>query len=668
MLFRVTAIFLLASQFVLAQPAKLLEQADKLLSRGEVNKALEMYQKLEPQMPNDARLQFRLGVAHLSTRSKFLALPYLERAHAANPAVDADIDYYLGVANQLHLHFNTAIRHFDEYKKKNKRLTAIANHKIRECQLGDSLMRHPVLCHIKVLEWPINSPFQDYGSVFNEQGNQMIFTSARDTSQVDIRYKDTFFEDVLISRKTDDSWSTPTKISSKINDVYHDAVTYLSPDGKTILLYYERGNGDIYQSTFDGEDWTVPVPVEGEVNSQFWETSGYISSDGSKLFFASDRPGGIGDLDIYVCSRLDNGSWSKPVNLGPGVNTKGNEDAPFIHSDGTLYFASDGHPGLGNSDIFKSELKDGKWQKAQNMGYPINSPESDSFFFLSENKKKGYFSSVRSEGVGYSDLCEVTFLDPPPPPPVVVAEPVVEPVAAEPAPVEDAKPIDDEFMDSMVSLQRDLGIATTLTGKVIDEATTLPLKAVITLVDNKQNKVLERIYSNDATGDFKIVIPHGGNYGINTSVDGYLFNSLNFEVPTFSEPLEIETHILMVKAEVGSKVVMKNIFFDSGKSEIRVESIAELERILDLLQRNVNIKIQINGHTDNVGDGQLNKTLSLKRAESVVKFLLDRGVEAGRLRAVGYGEERPLVSNDDEDGGREINRRTEIEVFGTGTN
>ncbi|MFZ6000050.1 MAG: OmpA family protein, partial [Bacteroidota bacterium] len=138
--------------------------------------------------------------------------------------------------------------------------------------------------------------------------------------------------------------------------------------------------------------------------------------------------------------------------------------------------------------------------------------------------------------------------------------------------------------------------------------------------------------------------------------------------PTFSEPLEIETHILMVKAEVGSKVVMKNIFFDSGKSDIRVESIAELERILDLLQRNVNIKIQINGHTDNVGDGQLNKTLSLKRAESVVKFLLDRGVEAGRLRAVGYGEERPLVSNDDEDGGREINRRTEIEVFGTGTN
>ncbi|MFZ5970775.1 MAG: OmpA family protein [Bacteroidota bacterium] len=291
-----------------------------------------------------------------------------------------------------------------------------------------------------------------------------------------------------------------------------------------------------------------------------------------------------------------------------------------------------------------------------NLGYPINTPESDGFFFLSADKKRGYFSSVRHEGIGYSDICEVTFLDPPPP--IILTEPEPEVV-----PTEEATAIDDEFMDSMISLQRDLGIATELVGKVIDEETTQPLRAEIVLVDNRVNKVLERVYSNAETGDFKIIIPHGGNYGINTSAEGYLFNSLNFEVPTFSEPQEIETHILMVKAKVVSKVVMKNIFFATGQSEIQNESVAELERIFNLMQKHPDIKLQVNGHTDNVGDENFNKALSLKRAQSVVNFLLARGIEGARLRAVGFGEERPLVSNDDEEGGREINRRTEIEVF-----
>jgi flagellar motor protein MotB len=586
--------FVLSNDTIGQMPKAPLEQADKLFARGEVDKALKIYQELYSKSPNDPKIQFRVGISHLSTNTKFQALPYLEKAFESDPAVDADIHYYLGMAHQLHSHFNSAVRHFNEYKKKNKRLTTIANHKIRECELGDSLMRNPVLCIIKVLEWPVNSPYQDYGSVLNREETELYFTSARDTTKTDLRFRNTYFEDILKAEKEGGSWSVPAKISSNVNDEYHDAVTYLSPDGKTMLLYYERGNGDIYQTLFDGVEWSIPAPLEGEINSNSWETSGCVSPDGRKLFFASDRPGGYGDLDIYSCTKLDNGKWSKPLNLGPGVNTKGSEDAPFIHSDGTLFFGSDGHPGLGSTDIFKSELKEGKWQKAVNLGYPINTPESDSFFFLSEDKKRGYFSSVRNEGIGYSDICEVTFLDPPPPIELVEPEPEV---VQEP---EDAEAIEDEFMDSMISLQRDLGIATELVGKVIDDESTKPLRAEIVLVDNKLNKVLARVYSNSETGDFKIVIPHGGNYGINTSVDGYLFNSLNFEVPTFSEPQELETHILMVRAKVGSRVVMKNIFFDTGKSDIREESIAEIERILDLLQRNTLIKLQVNGHTDNI--------------------------------------------------------------------
>jgi len=161
------------------------------------------------------------------------------------------------------------------------------------------------------------------------------------------------------------------------------------------------------------------------------------------------------------------------------------------------------------------------------------------------------------------------------------------------------------------------------------------------------------------------VIPHGGNYGINTSVDGYLFNSLNFEVPMYSEEQDIETAILMQKVTVGSKAVMKNIFFDVGKAELKSESVSELERILDLLTNNPGIKLQINGYTDNSGNAETNKVLSLKRAETVMAFLIARGIDFNRLKAVGFGQERPIVSNDDEAGGREINRRTEIEVLET---
>jgi len=159
------------------------------------------------------------------------------------------------------------------------------------------------------------------------------------------------------------------------------------------------------------------------------------------------------------------------------------------------------------------------------------------------------------------------------------------------------------------------------------------------------------------------VIPHGGNYGINTSVDGYLFNSMNFEVPMYSDHQEIETAIFMQEVLVGSKVVMKNIFFSVGQAELRDESVSELERILDLMQRNPGVKLQINGHTDDSGDADVNKALSLKRAETVMAFLVNKGIVPDRLKAVGYGEERPIVSNDDETGGREINRRTEIEVI-----
>ena len=632
----------------------ILDKGDKLFAKNDYKGALQVYQSAEKIAANDPKVKYRIGQSYLSAGAEVKALPYLEDAYRLQPEVDPDIDYFLGLALQANFHFYKAIDHFKKYKTRNKKLSLIADLKIRECRMGDSLMTNPVLCVIKVLEWPINSPYQDYGPALPSDESELIFTSARDTSKFDKKNR-LIFEDVVWSKKEAGGWAVPEVISPKINDTFHDAVTYLSPDGKTIFLYYERGNGDIYTSTFDGKDWSSPVSMGPEINTVSWETSGCLSPDGNKFYFTSDRPGGFGGLDIYVSTKLTNGTWGKAVNLGPEINTRGNEDAPFMHQDGTLYFGSDGLPGLGDFDIFKSELKNGNWTKPQNLGYPINTPKFENYFFLSHDKKRAYFSSVRPEGVGNSDICFVTFLDPP-------LKKEVPIVVAKDEPVKEVQ-LGDEFADAMVSLQKDLGFASQLVGKVIDGDNAKALKAQITLIDNKTNTVIERVYSSDSTGEFKIVLPHGGNYGINTSVDGYIFNSLNFEVPMYSDFQEIETAILMQKVTVGSKVVMKNIFFDIGKAELKNESRGELEHILDLLENNEGVKLQINGHTDNSGNPQTNKALSAQRAEMVMAFLVARGVDPARLKAVGYGQEKPIVSNDDEQGGRAINRRTEIEVL-----
>jgi outer membrane protein OmpA-like peptidoglycan-associated protein len=449
------------------------------------------------------------------------------------------------------------------------------------------------------------------------------------------------------------------------------------------------------------------VPLNKNINTPlFWETSASISADGKRLFFTSNRPGGKGELDIYVSEKDDKGNWGKASNLGNAINTPGNEDSPFIHPDGvTLYFSSDGHPTMGSNDIFRSEFKDGKWTKPVNLGYPLNSIEYDGFFSVSADKKIGYYSTIREDGMGDADIYRVQFLDPPPKPkheepkheepkkeepPVLLAsnEPVAEPtpkkeeqlpppvttpveVAAAVTPPVLEKPKKEEpkherveeYVDPIVQVHKDMKVVTMLKGKVLDEITGTPLGAIVTLVDNNTRKVITKINTNADNGDFELIVPHGGNYGVTTERIGYLFNSINFNVPQFAEYQEIDMSIIMVKAQVGSKVILKNIFFDVGRADLKSESVAELENIKALLLANTHLKVQINGHTDNSGNAASNKVLSLKRAESVVHYLTGQGVEPSKLSAKGFGSERPLVSNDDETEGREINRRTEIEII-----
>jgi outer membrane protein OmpA-like peptidoglycan-associated protein len=645
-----------------------ISKGDRLFNKKDYENALVNYLVAHQMAPEDAETNYKVGVSYLHGEKKSKGLSYLEKAYATKPDVDLDIEFHLGMAYQNDHQFEKAKKFYEEYKRKNKKLSDIADSKIAECKMGDSLSHHPAYVSIRNIGEVINSSFHEYSPLISADGNTMIFTSNRSLDEYKIK-SGTNFEDIYITYIQGDHWAEPKKISPNINNKYNDAAAALSADGKTLFLYYEEGAGDIYISKYQDSIWTKPVALNKNINTPlFWETSACLSADGKKLYFTSNRPGGEGELDIYVSELDNNGEWGKAVNLGPTINTQYHEDSPFIHADGvTLFFSSDGHPCLGSNDIFKSEYKNGKWTKPENMGYPINSIDYDGFFVLSPDKKTGYYSAMREDGVGNADIYEIKFLDPPPP---VAETPIATPIPEQVPPEEIAKKpepvIEEDYVDPIVALHRDMNIVTVLKGKVIDANTSEPLIARITLVNNENNQVISHITSQSVTGDFELVIPHGGNYGVATEVAGYLFNSINFNLPQFAEYQEIDTHILMMKAEVGSKIVLKNIFFDTGKSDLKSESVHELEKIRELLLNNELLKMQINGHTDNTGNAATNKVLSLQRAESVMKYLIEKGIDPSRISAKGFGAERPLVSNDDEQGGREINRRTEVEIIEAG--
>lgn len=647
------ALFLVITVAADAQAIKdLIAQGDQLHGKKKYTQAIEAYERAMAINPDDAQLNFKLGLAYLYSEKKSKAASFIDKAYRLNPNIDNRIDYHLGIAFQNTNNFKKAIEHFEAFSKKNPKVASITDERIAECLVADSLTQYELNVVVKNLGPVVNSVQDEYSPIISADGNMLLFTSNRG----ELIKGQPHPEDIYITYRRSGEWSEPRMLGSTINTDQNDAAASLSPDGKTLFLYYEQGGGDIYTSTFDGKDWSKPSPLNKNINTaQYWETCASVSPDGKRLYFASNRPDGYGELDIYVSELDAKGQWGKAVNLGPIVNSPGNDDSPTIHFDGvTLYFSSDGHPKFGNSDIYFTQLKGNKWTRPENIGYPINSWEYDGFFSMASDKKTAYYATVKESGLGGTDIYSIQFLEPKyKPKPVVVAEPPKKTKKA-------------DYVDPMIEKMRQQKIVTVLRGTVIDENDAHPLEAVITLVDNESGKVISKINSDPATGNFELTIPHGGNYGVATEKQGYLFNSINFNLPKFAEYQEIDTHIIMAPTEVGSKVVLKNIFFDVGKAELKTQSLAEVEKVTELLKANSELKVQINGHTDNTGNAATNKALSLKRASSVVEYLIAKGIDSDRVSAKGYGSERPIVSNDDEQGGRELNRRTEIEILAAG--
>jgi outer membrane protein OmpA-like peptidoglycan-associated protein len=648
------------------------KKADELFEAKDYRNALDHYFQALRFAQSDPKLLLKIGLTYLETETKGMAVGYLEKAYKTDPEVDPKIFYYRGLAYQGNLEYAKAKKAYEIYKKTAPK-TEISDldRKIQQCIVSHVLVSFPVDVLIENAG-SINSKFDEYSPVISLDGSTIYFTSNRilDTTSTKL----VGYEDIYVAQMNDDDWSTPVKIGGGINMGHHDAVSSLSPDGKKLFLYYDIGKGNIYMAELNEAGvWAKPTPLNVNVNtSTYKETSATISVDGKRLFFSSNRPGGKGGLDIYMSTLDEKGEWGKPVNISEEINTSGDEDSPYIHPDGvTLYFSSDGHPGMGSADIFKSTFKDGKWQKPENMGYPLNSIEYDGFFTISEDRQTAYYASMRKYGKGRYDLLKVTFRNVKPfvrpvevvPQPAVIAKVEQKPVeqkAVEQKPVE-AKPVEQKPV-VVVSSPIPASVFV-VKGKSIDAKTSQPLAVSISLVDKKTKRQVGLIQSDKATGNYEFKIPQTGNYIITAEYNGYLFNSVDLPVTASNKNINVDFE--MAKADVGSVMVLEHILFESGKADLKPASILELEKVRKLLLDNPNLKVQINGHTDNVGDPVVNKTLSLRRALAVVNHLALNGIEFERLGARGYGSEKPIATNEDEKNGRELNRRTEIEIVDT---
>jgi len=652
---------------------QLIKKGDSYIYFGQrnYNKALEYYiQAFNNNNEDNAALNFIIGECYLKTNNKAHSILYLQKAHNLNSRVDKKINYLLGQSHQSNADFDAAIDEYEKYikyyKKANRSLLQEEidqnlieiYKKIEECKTGIEMTSNPIRVFIDNIGDSINSSFAEYGPFITADATKLFFTSRKaatyggKTSNIDYQY----YEDIYVSNYIEGNWSAPVNLGKPVNSKTNDAVIGISLDGQKLFIYRDANGGDIYLSKLKGDKWSRPSRLNKKFNTNSHESSATFSFDQRSIYFVSDKSdtNGFGGKDIYKCKINSKGKWEEPVNLGPTINTPYDENCVFAHPDGkTIYFSSKGHKTTGGYDIFRSTYDNGEWSEPENIGYPINTVGDDVSFTLSANGKTGYYASSIIGGKGDKDIYVITFLGPEKEGILNTEDNLLAGII---------KPVREKVIEPNVKIKTNQ--LTILKGIITDDFTKEPIEASIEIVDNEKKEVIGIFESNSKTGKYLVSLPSGKNYGIAVRSKGYLFHSETLIIPASSEYQVIYKNIALKKLDVGSKIVLRNIFFDTGKDSLRYESFTELARLYKLLTDFSNLKIEISGHTDNVGSAAYNKPLSEKRARAVVNYLIIEGINIDRLEYIGYGFEQPIVSNDTEDG-RQQNRRTEFKILST---
>jgi outer membrane protein OmpA-like peptidoglycan-associated protein len=539
--------------------------------------------------------------------------------------------FRLANAYKNDMQYGEAKKMFEKYLKSPKKLdprrVSMVEKEIQNMDACNQLVENPVPFKPINMGNSINSKDNEYFPGLTIDGQNFYYTRLVMSGK---RPQEDFYWSKAIN---DSTYQPSIPMPYPVNTMENEGTISVTADGKFIFftacnrvdnngIPIGLGSCDIYFSQYNNGKWSTPVNLDAPINSSSWESQPSVSSDGLTIYFASNRPGGFGGSDIYK-SEFKNGRFQKPENLGPEINTSGEEQSPFIHFDNqTLYFSSDGLPGMGNKDIFMSKMEDdGKFGKAQNIGYPINTGGEEIGLIVDRLGQYGFMSSNRSGGFGGLDIYRFAIHE-----------------KMKPEPINYVK------------------------GIVFDAKTNNKIGAKVELYDLESGQLVTTVTSNKTTGEFLVTLKANKNYMLNVDQVDYLFYADNFSLKESKkmEPFIIE--VPLKKPDKDIEIKLSNVFFDTDKFDIKDESKLELDKLVNLLKKFPFMKIEIGGHTDNTGDKTKNKTLSQNRAKSVKDYLISKGIEPTRLSAIGYGDTKPIASNDDPKG-RADNRRTVFKVI-----
>ena len=604
-------------------------------ARKAYNKAIELYQNDDPSKAK------KLALSAIKNDADFLD-PYLLLGDIEEQAgnIEQAINYYLSglsdnnpknlwgyvkVGKMFFYEGNYTkskiqFEHYLSFDNQNKELFNSAKKYLDNCNFAIEALKNPVHFVPKNMGSAINSNWEEYLPSISADGKIIIITRRGP-------HKDQIIsEDFYYSKFINNKWSPAQNMGASINTIGNEGAQCLSADGKTLFFTAcDRVDGlgrcDIYISFNKDGFWSEARNIGPTINSKYWDSQPSFSPDGRDLYFVSNRPGGFGGMDIWKSTLSKSGYFSEPVNLGPTINTPFNEMSPFIHTDNrTFYFASDGHVGMGNFDLFisKREGLNSSWSDPVNLGSPINTFGVENSLVVASDGKTAYYASSKS-GYGKEDI--FYFL-------------LAENIQAQ----------------EVAYLQ----------ANVIDADKKTALKADIEIIDLETGQVVVSSFSNK-DGMFYGCLPANSNYAINVSKKGFLFYSEYFKLTNESSTKALSLNALLQKVESGKSVVLKNIFFDVDDYSFKKESLIELEKLKYFLTSNPGVSVMIEGHTDNTGNENYNRSLSENRAKAVYLYLIKHGIKPERLQYVGYGSQQAIDTNETERG-RSNNRRTVFKI------
>jgi len=556
-----------------------------------------------------------------------------QKAVEINPDFYPKLIYMLAAMELDQGYYHEALQHFKQYAV---RLDADASLRRRieygvdKCQFAIKQIDNPVPFEPKNLGPNVNTENDEYVNAISADDQMLILTQKHEATTRNIDAWGGKTEDLMFSkRNSQGEWGRIRDLGPTFNTTANEGAMSIAPDNSIVVFTaFNRkdgyGSGDLYISKRRGDKWTKPTNMGQGVNSRWWDTNPSISSDGKTIYFISNRKGGQGESDIWTAELNDAGMWGNVRNLGAVVNTRGKEMTPYIHPDGrTLYFASDGHMGMGGMDLFVTRRNEqGEWSTPVNLGYPINTRENEMGIVINALGDLAYISSEREGGYGAYDIYSFELY------------PQARPTAV-----------------------------TYLKGIVRDAETNNPIPAKFSLINLNTGKTIISSTSDALKGDFLVIIPVNEPLALNVEKKGYLFYSDNFNVQgDYSKIKPFLKNIDLKPIRPNQSIVLKNIFFASASYNLEDESSVELNKLYELLKHNSSLKVEIGGYTDDIGDESDNLKLSQNRAKAVMDYLLKKGISPDRLSYKGYGETHPVADNATEEG-RAKNRRTELKVI-----